>query len=137
MKARGKRAKVEKSRKNYDESTPPKNFGLGLIEQENDQDEIIGLRVHFVKIFAEDLEELKMQDWSLPTPSHEKLELEEEVQVKILEPKVIPHIHAFFEKETEIKVAAHDVEVSVPKVAAFFSDETEPKVATLLIEVEE
>ena len=48
---------------------------------------------------------------------------------------VIPHIHAFSEKETEIKVAAHDVEVSVPKVAAFFSDETDPKVATFLTEV--
>ena len=64
-----------------------------------------------------------MQDWSHPTPSHEKLELEEEGQEKILEPKDIPQILAFMEKVTEIKVAALDPEVTVPKIAALYSME--------------
>ena len=73
--ARRKRARVDRCRKEEGQPTPPKATGLGLIEREpDDQDELIGLRVYKVKIFAEDLEELEMLDWSLPTPSHEKLE---------------------------------------------------------------
>ena len=57
-----KRARVDRCRKEGGGVMPPRASGLGLIEQENDQKEIIGVCVHFVNIFAEDLEELKRQD---------------------------------------------------------------------------
>ena len=87
---------------------------LGLIEREpDDLDEIIGLRVWFVDIFAEDLEEWEMQDRSHPLPSH----------VKIREPMVIPQILAFIERETEIRAATLDVEVIVHEAADFYAKE--------------
>ena len=94
---------------------PPRASGLGLIEQENDPKEIIGLCVHFVNIFAEDLEELNMQDMSQPVPSHEKLESEGTGQEKIPKPIDRQQIIALINEALKTK-EAH--EVDVPRVTA-------------------
>ena len=112
---RRKRARVDRCRKEGDGIMPPRASGLGLIEQENDPEEIIGLCVHFVNIFAEDLEELNMQDMSQPIPSHEKLESEGTEQEKILEPIDRQQILALISEALRTKEA---VEADVPRVAA-------------------
>ena len=47
-----------------------------------------------------------MLDWSLPTPSHEKLEKGEVRQAKVPEPKEIPRVLGLIDQEAELGAEA-------------------------------
>ena len=95
---RRKRARVDRCHR--EGGLPPKASVLGLIEQA--PEEIIGLCVSFVNIFAED-EELEWRDWSHPLPELKRIEMSKRRKTKIAEPEQISQIPALFDKDVELK----------------------------------